>query len=143
MIRLPEEVLVFARLAAFGLIVGTVYWFVAYETAGTVLLIGFGIATAVASAIVWAGSRKAGGVADDWPLGSEHGPIPAPAYAPFHIGLGAGIVALGLAFGPLLVLTGFVIMVIGGRYWLEAAMREADSSADSSAAKDGPSFPPS
>jgi hypothetical protein len=139
MIRLPEEVLVFARLAAFGLIVGMVYWFVAYETAGTVLLLGFGIATAVAAAILWARSRRVGGAADEWPLGGEPGSIPAPAYAPFHIGVGAGIVALGLAFGPLLALTGFVILVIGARHWLEAAMREADSSA----ARDRQNLPPS
>jgi hypothetical protein len=44
MSRVPEEVLVFARPAAFGLIVGAVYWFVSYERAGTVLLLGFGTA---------------------------------------------------------------------------------------------------
>lgn len=139
MIRLPEEVVVFARLAAFGLIVGTVYWFIAYETAGTVLLLGFGIATAVASITLWARTRNAGGEAGGWPLGRDPGPIPAPAYAPFHVGAGAGIVALGVAFGPLLVLPGLVIMVIGARYWLEAAMREADSGA----ARDPQERPPS
>jgi hypothetical protein len=139
MIRLPEEVLVFARLAAFGLIVGTVYWFVAYEAAGTVLLLGFGIATAVAAIILWVRSRKIAGAADHGLLGTDPGPIPAPAYAPVHVGVGAGLVALGLAFSPLLVLTGLVVMVIGARYWLEAAMREADSVA----ARDRPGGPPS
>lgn len=127
MIRLAEEVLVFARLAAFGLVVGAIYWFISYEAAGTVLLIGFGIATAVATAIIWARSRKVRRVAGEWPLDGEPDPIPAPAYAPFHIGIGAAIMALGLAFGPLLLLTGLVIVVIGARYWLEAAMREADA----------------
>jgi Cytochrome c oxidase subunit IV len=139
MIRLPEEVLVFARLAAFGLIVGTVYWFVAYEAAGTVLLLGFGIATAVAAIILWVRSRKIAGATDHGLLATDPGPIPAPAYAPFHIGVGAGLVALGLAFSPLLVLTGLVVMVIGARYWLEAAMREADSVA----ARDRRGGPPS
>jgi hypothetical protein len=129
MIRLAEEVLVFARLAAFGLIVGGIYWFVSYEPAGTMLLIGFGVATAVATAIIWARSRKVRGVAGEWPLDGDPDPIPAPAYAPFHIGVGAAIMALGLAFGPLLLLTGLVIVLIGARYWLEAAMREADASA--------------
>jgi cytochrome c oxidase subunit IV len=128
MIRLPEEILVFGRLAAFGLVVGTLYWFVAYETVGTVLLLGFGAATAVASAILWTRSRKAGGAADERQFGSEPGQIPAPAYAPFHVGVGAAIMALGLVFGPLLALTGFVVVVIGARSWLEAAMREADAS---------------
>ncbi len=77
--------------------------------------------------------------ADEWPLGRDPGPIPAPAYAPFHVGLGAGIVALGLAFGPLLVVAGLVILGIGARYWLEAAMREADAMA----ARDRQDHPPS
>lgn len=128
--RLREEVIVFARLAAFGIIVGAIYWFVAYETAGTVLLIAFGIASGVAAAILWARSRKSGNAVDEGLFGTEPGPIPAPAFAPFHVGAGAGIVALGLAFGPLLLLTGLVIMVIGARYWLDAAMREADATTE-------------
>jgi hypothetical protein len=138
-IRLPEEILNFGRLAAFGLIVGTFYWFVAYEVAGTALLLGFGVATAVASVTLWAKSRSVGGALDEWSLGGEPGRIPAPAYAPFHVGVGAGIMALGLAFNPLLALTGLVVLAIGARYWLEAAMREADSSA----ANDRPERPPS
>jgi hypothetical protein len=39
----------------------------------------------------------------------------------------------------LLVLMGLVVMVIGARYWLEAAMREADSTA----ARDRSGRPPS
>jgi Cytochrome c oxidase subunit IV len=129
MIRLSEEVLVFGRLAAFGLIVGTVYWFIAYEPAGTILLIGFGLASAVASAVLWAKSRRAGDASDGWPLGQEPARIPPPAYAPFQIGIGAGITALGLALGPLLALTGIVILIIGARYWLAAAVREGGSAA--------------
>ena len=139
MIRLPEEILVFGRMSAFGLIVGTVYWFVAYEPAGTMLLIGFGIATALAAVVLWAKSSHALGGTDAWPLGHAPEGIPAPALAPFGIGVGAGIVALGLAFGPLLALTGLVIALIGARYWLDATMREADSSE----ARDRRSRPPS
>lgn len=124
MIRLSEEVLVFARMAAFGLIVAGVYWFVAYEPAGTVLLLGFGAATAVAAGTIWARSRKTSRWAEGWTR-EELGPIPAPAFAPFHIGAGAGIVALGIAISPLLVITGIVVVAIGARYWLEASMREA------------------
>lgn len=138
MSRPPEEVLVFVRPAAFGIIVGTIYWFVAYETAGTILLLGFGIASAFASVMLWARSRhlpgkapggEADGAASEGPFGVEHDRVPAPAYAPFYVGVGAGVVALGLAFGPLLLLTGLVVLVIGARYWLEAAMREADATA--------------
>jgi TRAP-type C4-dicarboxylate transport system permease small subunit len=126
MIRLPEEVLVFVRLAIFGLGIGAVYWFIAYEVAGTVLLVGFGIATAVAGVILWARSRKATRQADGWPFGPDRFRVPAPAYAPLQIGIGAGIVALGVAFGPLLALIGMVLMVIGARAWLAAVMRESD-----------------
>jgi hypothetical protein len=129
--RFPEEVLVFGRLAAFGIIVGGAYWFVSYEPAGTVLLLGFGVATGVGAVLLWVNARHAGpagrGSAEGGPFLNEPGRIPAPAFAPFHVGAGLGMVALGLAFGPLLVLTGVVIAVIGARYWLEAAMREADA----------------
>ena len=68
MIRLSEEVLFFARIAAFGLIVGAVYWFVAYEPAGTVMLLGFGVASSVASAILWLRSKEAEPTGDGWPI---------------------------------------------------------------------------
>jgi hypothetical protein len=134
--RLSEEVLVFGRLAAFGIIVGVAYWFISYEPAGTVMLVGFGAANAVATVAMWAASRhlpRAGDATDARPFAIEPGRIPAPAFAPFHVGAGLGVIALGLAFGPLVVLTGVVIFVIGARYWLEAAMREADASSSASA----------
>ena len=42
-----QETRVFLGMAAFGFAVGVIYWFVSYEPAGTILLIGFGLATAV------------------------------------------------------------------------------------------------
>jgi hypothetical protein len=138
MSRVPEEVLVFARPAAFGLIVGAVYWFVSYERAGTVLLLGFGTASGFASVMIWLRSRRArrsvrasGADVDraDWPFHEDTARVPAPGYAPFIVGLGAGVGALGLAFGPLLLLSGLIVLLIGARYWLEAAMRETDATA--------------
>jgi hypothetical protein len=41
----PEEVTFFLFLGAFALVIGVIYWFVSYELAGTILLVGFGIAT--------------------------------------------------------------------------------------------------
>ena len=128
MIRLSEEVLFFARIAAFGLIVGAAYWFVAYEPAGTVMLLGFGVASSVAAAILWSRSRETAPTGDGWPIGRDPGRIPAPAFAPLSIGVGAGIVALGLALGPLLVVIGLAVALTGARSWLAAAMREADPS---------------
>ena len=135
MSRLAEEVLVFGRLAAFGLIVGAIYWFVSYEAAGTVLLLAFGAASGVATVIMWAGSRHlpgpvvegdVAGATTEGPFGDEHARIPGPAYAPFIVGVGLGVVAIGLAFGPLLLVTGIVVVVIGARYWLESVMRDTD-----------------
>lgn len=41
----PQEVNFFLFLAVFGLVITTVYWFVSYEAAGTVLLLGYVLAT--------------------------------------------------------------------------------------------------
>lgn len=129
-----DEAVLFGRLAIFGIVVGAVYWFLTYESAGTVMLVLFGVASAVASISLWAkpprGAVEAGlpdgQVAPGW--GDER--IPAPAFAPLIVGAGLAITALGLALGPLILPVGVVVVVIGGRYWLEAAEAEA-------AARDG------
>jgi hypothetical protein len=54
-----QEVRLFLRMSAFGLIVGAAYWFLTYETAGTVLLVGFGIAAGIAAVAVFVGGRAA------------------------------------------------------------------------------------
>jgi hypothetical protein len=41
----PQEVNFFLFLAAFGLVITVVYWFASYEVAGTVLLLGYVLAT--------------------------------------------------------------------------------------------------
>jgi hypothetical protein len=41
----PQETRVFLAMSAFGIAVGVIYWFLAYEIAGTILLLGFGLAT--------------------------------------------------------------------------------------------------
>ena len=45
-----QETRVFVLMAIFGFVVAAIYWFVSYESAGTVLLGGFGLATAVIAA---------------------------------------------------------------------------------------------
>jgi hypothetical protein len=42
-----QETRFFLVLAVFGFVVAAIYWFVSYETAGTILLAGFGLATAI------------------------------------------------------------------------------------------------
>jgi hypothetical protein len=129
-----DEAVLFGRLAIFGVVVGVAYWFVSYETAGTVMLIGFGIASTVASISLWTkpprSALEAGLPDGDLPAGWADERIPAPAFAPLIVGVGVAITALGLALGPLILPVGVIVASIGARYWLEAAMREADAGDD-------------
>jgi len=132
--RPSDEAVLFGRLAIFGLVVGVAYWFLSYETAGTALLVGFGVASAVASVSLWTKPPPSAVDAErpdgDVPAGSGVERIPAPAFAPLIVGAGVAITALGLALGPLILPVGIVVGVIGARYWLEAAMAEAEAGGD-------------
>jgi hypothetical protein len=85
----PQETRVFLAMSAFGIAIGVVYWFLAYEVAGTILLLGFGVATGVigarlvadpASATVRSAARDraafAGAPAGDAPAGDAAGDAP-------------------------------------------------------------------
>ena len=126
-----DEAVLFGRLAIFGLVVGAVYWFLTYETAGTVMLVGFGVASAVASISMWVrpprSALEAGLPDGEVPAGWGEERIPAPAFAPLIVGAGVAITALGLALGPLILPVGIVVAAIGARYWLEAAVHEAET----------------
>ena len=128
-----DEAVLFGRLAIFGLVVGVVYWFLTYETAGTVLLTGFGVASALASVSLWTkpprSALDAGLPHGEEPAGSGEERIPAPAFAPLIVAAGVAITGLGLALGPLILPAGVVVGVIGARYWLEAAIAEAAATA--------------
>jgi hypothetical protein len=129
---LSQEALLFSRLSIFGIVVGIVYWFVSYEAAGTAMLIGFGVASGVIAIAIWASPTRGAAVARREAAGdvvtepTER--IPAPAFAPVLVAAGIAIAMLGLALGLLILPVGVVVAVIGGRYWLEAAIREADAS---------------
>lgn len=130
----PEEVRFFGRIAVYGLSVGIVYWFVSYETAGTVLLVGFGLCALFASLILGHGARgsvrtgevagRAGGPDPERPFADESGRLPAPGLAPLGMGFGLAMAALGIAFGPWLILAGLVLVGWSGLGWLQAAMAE-------------------
>jgi hypothetical protein len=126
-----DEAILFGRLAIFGIVVGAAYWFLTYETAGTTLLIGFGVASTVASISLWTKPPRSALVASvphgETPAGWADQRIPAPAFAPLIVGAGVAIAALGLALSPLILPVGVVVALIGGRYWLEAAIHEGDA----------------
>ena len=121
MTRRSAEVGILATMSVFGLLVGTAYWFLTYEVAGTLLLIGFGIATGVGAAVIVAQA----GAPPEAPR-EEASPIPGPGWAPFGLGLGLGGLALGAVFGPWLAIGGILMAVVGGWVWLSTAMVEAD-----------------
>ena len=138
---MAEEVRLFGRLSLYALVVGTIYWFVSYEVAGTVLLLGFGLATGLAFIILWRRDRKVraagragdgdGGALDpDGPFGDESGPVPTRSAAPLVVGFGVAVIALGGAFGPWFVITGLVPVILGAADWLRSANRELDQRAE-------------
>jgi hypothetical protein len=149
----PQEVRFFLLLSVFGIVVGVIYWFVAYESAGTVLLLGFGAATGLialrlgidpASRLVRERARATaeepaadpipaaegtgsgtGGV--DRPFLDETGRLPDETIAPFAVGAGLAIAATGLIFGPAPVIVGLLPLAWGAWAWLSGARAELDA----------------
>lgn len=131
---LPGEVGLFARIAAYGIFIAIVYWLVAYEFAGAILLAGFGVATAVVAAFLASGRRRVGRAEgaqaaelapqNEGPFGDEVTRVPGPSVAPFALGLGLSIAFLGLVFGGWLVVAGGVLVLLGAREWIAEVIRE-------------------
>jgi hypothetical protein len=145
----PQEVRFFLLLSAFGIIVGAIYWFVSYESAGTVLLLGFGAATGLiglrlaldpasrlvrersrarAADTIPAGEGTGAGTGDvDRPFLDETGRLPDETIAPFAVGFGVAIAATGLIFGPAPVIVGLLPLAWGAWAWLSGARAELDA----------------
>ena len=131
---MAEEIRFFGRLSAYALAVGAGYWFISYEIAGTVLLLGFGIATGVAFIVLRQGRPASGDPGEDevasypgrpdGPFGDESAPVPTRSAAPLMVGFGIAVMALAGAFGPWFLLTGAIPFLIGAVDWLRAAGRE-------------------
>jgi hypothetical protein len=135
----PEEVRFLGRLAAYGLLIGVIYWFVAYEVAGTVLLLAFGGAAGFATLLLLLDVRRRRhgplprrpldwlaltADEEDPPFGDEPATLPAGSGAPLEFGFGLAVAALGLVFGAWLVALGLVPIVVGAATWIRAAMAE-------------------
>ena len=103
---MPEEVRFFLRQAAFGLLIAVVYWFLTYESAGSVLLLAFGIGSALLTVVLVRQTRgRAGGgrwgapwrwlaltPADQQsPTLEDEVTLPAGSLAPFQVGLGLAL----------------------------------------------------
>jgi len=131
------ETRVFLLMAVFGLGVAAIYWFLSYEVAGTVLLVGFGLATAVIAAklAVDRGPRRLGRPvtaagdaaspdAADRPFADDTGRLPDATIAPFAVGAGVALAALGLVFGLAPVIVGLLPLGWGALTWLGSANEE-------------------
>ena len=145
-----QETRVFLLMAAFGVLVAAIYWFVSYEPAGTVLLGGFGVATGVIGARLAADPTskrlRKRGAAGRGPVGAptspevdasgagtggverpfldESGRLPDTTIAPFAVGLGVALAATGLVFGLAPVVVGLLPLGWGAWTWLTAARDE-------------------
>ena len=125
---LTAEAKLFARMAIFGVAIGVAYWFLTYETAGSVMLTTFGAASGLAAVAIWLGSRRR---TTARPVGaSAYGtaePVPHPGWAPIGIAIGLGGVALAGPFGPWLAIAGLFLAIRSAKAWLDAHMRESDA----------------
>jgi hypothetical protein len=126
----PYEAQVFGRLSLFGLVFGAGYWFLTYETAGSVLLFTFGIASGIATVAItvgaWTAGRRPGAKAATATLAPDDEPIPNPGWTPLLLSLGLGLVALGLILGPWLLVPGVLVVLTAAVSWLRTVVREAD-----------------
>jgi hypothetical protein len=126
--RMEGDAALFARMAAFGLIVGLGYGILTGEPAGLVLLTAFGIASAVAAIAIAVGGRRAHPTraSDDGPA-VDREPVPAPGWTPILLAIGLGGLGLGAVFGPWLGIAGLIVTLLAARTWLATAVHETDA----------------
>ncbi|MFL5755924.1 MAG: hypothetical protein ACJ77N_06445 [Chloroflexota bacterium] len=150
----PQETRFFAILGVFGIGIAIIYWIVSAELAGTILLLGFGGATALAA--VRLGLARPGRVAHgtakttaaeslgaetgdstgsgegagggtggvDRPFSDESGRLPDDTIAPLSLALGTALSITAVVFGPWLIIAGAIPLVWGAYAWLTAARDE-------------------
>jgi hypothetical protein len=141
----PQETRFFLLIAGWAGALGVIYWIGSAEVAGTVLLAGLALATGVLSVWLIRANRlrrrnaeltapdrapdrldaSGDGTNDvDRPFLDEEGRLPGPTLAPFAVGLGVALAALGTVFGVAPVAVGAVSFLWGAGTWLGAARGE-------------------
>jgi cytochrome c oxidase subunit IV len=110
---------VFLGSGTFILASATIYWFVSYEPAGTILLLGTAAATYVMAAYGWLRVRGSSEPIEDRgdadPGAGAGEPITSftmDSPWPLVFGVGASVLAGGLVFGFPLLLLGAILMVV-------------------------------
>jgi len=106
-------------LFAFGAISGTIYWFVTYEPAGTILLWSFSLMPLIlAFYLMLHGGGRLRTLADDpeatpdRAAGQELGTFPAASTWPVVLVLGSITVGASLVYGLLLLPVGLGVMAL-------------------------------
>ena len=137
---MKEELRFFLRIALYSGLITVIYWLVAYEWAGS-LMLGFLFGAALFFVVVVRatlpgseeklGERKgifglfnrAIGFADDQdgaatgPLQLEDDPFPTATLWPVILASGATLLGLGLIYGPWLWIPGAVVLLSSGAGW--------------------------
>ena len=135
---MPEELRFFLRIAVFTTLIGTIYWFVAYERAGATL---FAFVVAGARAFVLIFRRRARGAGDadrrpgplgalgrvlgfdergvpDTPVEVEDELIAAASIWPAAAGAAALLIALGLVYGAWFWVPGLAVALATAWGWI-------------------------
>jgi hypothetical protein len=156
----PSETRTFLVVAGWAVLLGVIYWFVTYELAGTLLLIGLGAAAAVVAGRLvlstWSSAPPAaprgdgatarrddeaavdagaGGQDDarDRPFLDEVRRLPSPSLSPVLIGLGLAVAATSLVFGLAPLAVGMLPILVGARGWLRSAGDELEATIEDEA----------
>jgi hypothetical protein len=99
----------------FGLAVGTAYWFVAYENAGTTLLLLMGVAPVIIGGYLFAKGRRRRELDDDpdadpaAAAGQRVGRFAGGSLWPLIMGIGVAIGVEGFVYGLWLLVFGLVL----------------------------------
>jgi hypothetical protein len=140
---MTDDAALLLRVSVFGLVAGTVYWFLSYEALGTVALLLLGAGPGFAGLfLLWhrregigRGSlpttlRRFAGLPEDDPPGPKSlesqdlAVLPLPSIWPFTASLGLAVALSGLIFGLWLVILGLGVALYSGWGWIAAIMRE-------------------
>jgi hypothetical protein len=108
----------FVLLFLFASIVGAVYWFITYESVGTVLLLAFACMPAIIAVFaIRHGSMRERRAEDDAEAdpaseaGEVLGPFPAETVWPIFLVLGTIVTGASLVYGLILVPVGAALLV--------------------------------
>ena len=141
---MSDDAALLLRVSVFGLVAGTVYWFLSYEALGTVALLLLGVGPGFAGMfILWhrRGEGAQGGSARETlrrfaglPEADPPGPksledrdlavLPLASIWPFAASLGLAVTGSGLIFGLWLVILGLGVALYSGWGWVAAIVRE-------------------